>query len=156
MTTAQSDITALQNALSMTYKAKGSVAFANLPATLTSSMLGWVYNIYDDFTTDARFVEGAGNEYFAGENIAVVETTAEYVLTEDTEAVDGKTYYSDAQGTEVSPQPTAGDDISSAGYYEYHPAAYKFDVLSGYIDLSNYPRVVSFDSSTGTLTLSTL
>jgi hypothetical protein len=140
----------------MTYKAKGSVAFANLPATLTSSMLGWVYNIYDDFTTDSRFVEGAGNEYFAGENVAVVETTAEYVLTEDTEAVDGKTYYSDAQGTEVSPQPTAGDDISSAGYYEYHPAAYKFDVLSGYIDLSNYPHVVSFDSTTGTLALSTL
>ncbi len=156
MTTAQTDITNLQNALSMTYKAKGSIAFANLPATLTSSMLGWVYNIYDDFTTDSRFVEGAGSEYFAGENVAVVEKTAEYVLTEDTEAVDGKTYYSDAQGTEVSPQPTAGDDISSAGYYEYHPATYKFDVLSGYVDLSSYPRVVSFDSTTGTLTLSTL
>ena len=111
MATAQTDITNLQNALSMTYKAKGSVAFANLPATLTSSMLGWVYNIYDDFTTDSRFVEGAGNEYFAGENVAVVE---------------------------------------------YEAGVYKLDVLSGYIDLSNYPRVVSFDSSTGTLTLSTL
>jgi len=111
MATAQTDITNLQSAMSMTYKAKGSIAFANLPATLTSEMLGWVYNIYDDFTTDSRFVEGTGNDYFAGENVAVVE---------------------------------------------YQTGVYKLDVLSGYIDLSNYPRVVSFDSSTGTLTLSTL
>ena len=62
-------------ALATAYKAKGSIAFANLPLAPTASMLGWVYNIYDDFTTDVRFLEGIGMEYFAGENVVVVELT---------------------------------------------------------------------------------
>jgi hypothetical protein len=108
--TLQTDVATLQESLTMTYKAKGSVAFSELPATLTSDMIGWVYNVYTDFTTDSRFVEGAGHEYFAGENVVVVE---------------------------------------------YTTGVYKYDVLSEFIDLSNYPRVVSFDASTGTLTLTT-
>jgi hypothetical protein len=189
--------------MTMTYKAKGSVAFANLPATLDATKLGWVYNVYDDFTTDARFVEGAGSEYFAGENVVIVEVSPdEYVATTDETAIAGKTYYANAQGEELITQPTGGDyigdagyyelidndyvptedeyakagktyyadgtgtvldnpptggdDISNAGYYEFHEAVYKFDVLTGYIDLSDYPRVSSFDPTTGTLVLTTL
>lgn len=165
MATAQGDIASLQNAITMTYKAKGSVAFANLPATLDATKRGWVYNVYDDFTTDSRFVEGAGSEYFAGENVVVAEVSPDaYVPTEDTVAVEGKTYYANAQGEELITQPTAGDDISEAGYYEFRAAVYMFDVLSGYVDLSgyvqtstltgNYAKVTGWDSSTGTLTLS--
>ncbi len=99
-------------------KFKGSIAFSGLPATITSSMDGWMYNINENFTTDARFVEGAGKKYKAGENVAVSDLstydavtpvgsedpsdegwyeidseTGKYVLSEDT-TVDGtKTYY---------------------------------------------------------------
>lgn len=54
------------------YKIRGSVTFANLPATLTETMNGYTYNITDDFTTDARFVEGAGKKYPAGTNVTVM------------------------------------------------------------------------------------
>ena len=81
-------------AISAVYKPAGSIAFASLP-TPGADNLGNVYNITDEFTTDARFTEGAGIEYPAGTNVAVVETSAE-------------------------------------------PATYMFDVLSGFVDLSDY------------------
>ena len=56
------------------YVPKGSVAFAGLPATPTAAQVGYVYNITDDFTTDARFVEGAGKAYSAGTNVVIVVT----------------------------------------------------------------------------------
>jgi len=56
------------------YIPKGSVAFANLPATPAASQVGWVYNVTDDFTTDSRFVEGAGKAYSAGTNVVIVPT----------------------------------------------------------------------------------
>lgn len=119
----QSNAQALMNAigakfdeLASAYIFKGSVAFANLPATLTAGMGGYVYNITDDFTTDARFVEGAGKKYAAGTDVAVVDLSTydavtpvgsenpsaegwfelvggRYVLSEDTEVDAGKTYY---------------------------------------------------------------
>ena len=61
-------------AISAVYKPAGSVAFASLP-TPGADNLGNVYNITDEFTTDARFTEGAGQEYPAGTNVAVVETS---------------------------------------------------------------------------------
>ena len=81
-------------AISAVYKPAGSIAFASLP-TPSADNLGNVYNVTDEFTTDARFAEGAGIEYPAGTNVAVVETSAE-------------------------------------------PATYMFDVLSGFVDLSDY------------------
>ena len=84
----------INGALSSVYKPAGSVAFASLP-TPGADNLGNVYNVTDEFTTDERFVEGAGQEYPAGTNVAVVET--------------------------------------SNG-----PATYKFDVMSGFVDLSGY------------------
>lgn len=51
---------------------KGSCAFADLPS-LEAQNVGFVYNITDSFVTTANFVEGAGNSYGAGHNIAVAE-----------------------------------------------------------------------------------
>ena len=59
-------------ALNGAYVVKGNSAFANLPSTLTAAMSGYVYNVTDDFTTDSRFVEGAGKDYPAGTNVVIV------------------------------------------------------------------------------------
>lgn len=95
---------------------KGSVAFSGLPATPDATMIGWMYNVNEDFTTDARFVEGAGKKYKAGENVIVDDLSTysavtpqagdvpstegwyelvngKYVLSTDTEVDAGKTYY---------------------------------------------------------------
>lgn len=84
----------INGALSSVYKPAGSVTFASLP-TPGADNLGNVYNVTDGFTTDDRFVEGTGQEYPAGTNVAVVETSND-------------------------------------------PATYKFDVMSGFVDLSGY------------------
>lgn len=55
------------------YIARGSRAFADLPETLTESMVGYVYNITDDFKTDGRFVDGLEKKYSAGTNVVVVD-----------------------------------------------------------------------------------
>lgn len=90
-TSAQVDA-AIDTKISSTYKAKGSVAFASLPAA-SSSTEGFVYNVSDSFTTTADFVEGAGNTYPAGTNVVIINTTG---------------------------------------------STYKYDVLSGFVDLSGY------------------
>lgn len=72
-TSAQVDA-AIDTKISSTYKAKGSVAFASLPAA-SSANEGFVYNVTDSFTTTADFVEGAGNTYPAGTNVVIVNTT---------------------------------------------------------------------------------
>lgn len=90
-TSAQVDA-AIDTKISSTYKAKGSVAFASLPAA-SSANEGFVYNVTDSFTTTADFVEGAGNTYPAGTNVVIVNTTG---------------------------------------------STYKYDVLSGFVDLSDY------------------
>lgn len=84
--------TAIDNKIGSTYKAKGSVAFASLPS-LSSTNEGNVYNVTDAFTTTSDFVEGAGNNYPAGTNVVIVNTTG---------------------------------------------STYKYDVLSGFVDLSSY------------------
>ena len=45
---------------------KGTITFAELPLSPTK---GWMYNISDQFTTDARFREGAGIVVPAGSNV---------------------------------------------------------------------------------------
>lgn len=90
--TASDVSSAIDAKISSTYKAKGSVTFANLPA-LSSDKEGFVYNITDSFVTTSDFVEGAGISYPAGTNVVIINTT----------------------GT-----------------------TYKYDVLSGFVDLSGY------------------
>lgn len=53
---------------------KGTVAYASLP-TPAKANLGYMYNVSDAFTTDTRFVEGAGKKYDAGANVYVVAVT---------------------------------------------------------------------------------
>lgn len=55
---------------------KGTVAYASLP-TPAKANLGYMYNVSDAFTTDARFVEGAGKLYEAGANVYVVAVTTD-------------------------------------------------------------------------------
>ena len=104
------------NALNGAYVIRGNSTFANLPSTLTEGMNGYVYNVTDEFTTDARFVEGAGKKYAAGTNVVIVDlstydevtpvgnenpttegwyelVSGKYVLSEDTEVDNEKTYY---------------------------------------------------------------
>ena len=65
--------TEVDGIVSSVYKPAGSVAFASLP-TLSSSVVGNVYNVTDAFTTTSDFVEGAGKSYPAGTNVVVVNT----------------------------------------------------------------------------------
>lgn len=78
------EITAADLGLASALKPQGSIAYANLPAP-SASNLGYVWNITDSFTTDARFLEGAGNTYPAGTNVAVVQN--------------GNSYYFDVYGS---------------------------------------------------------
>lgn len=110
-------IAAKFNSLGGAWKFRGSVTFANLPSTITPAMAGYLYNLTDDFTTDARFIEGAGKKYKAGTNVAVADLTTysavtpvgsedpssegwyelvngKYILSADTSVDSGKTYYS--------------------------------------------------------------
>lgn len=60
------------SALNGAYVIKGNSLFANLPATPTAAQTGFVYNVTDEFTTDSRFVEGAGKSYPADTNVVIV------------------------------------------------------------------------------------
>lgn len=59
------------------YIFKGSIDFDDLPETVTESMVGYVYNIDEEFTTDARFVEGAGKVYPAGTNVSIANVSSD-------------------------------------------------------------------------------
>jgi hypothetical protein len=67
---------AISGEIGKVYKPKGSVAFASLPAA-SAATLGEVYNVTDEFTTTASYVEGAGKTHPAGTNVGIVELTAE-------------------------------------------------------------------------------
>lgn len=145
--TIQINVTSLENsvnaAMSSTYKASGSIYFAELPE-FDASKVGNVYNIKDAFTTTADFYEGAGISYGAGTNVAIIRVQEDsysvyqvesgdnpqelglyeydnqedlYVLTEDTSPVSGKTYY--IKG-------------STAQYY--------YDVMASAVDTSTFVK----------------
>ena len=88
---------AIAGAISSTYKAAGSVTFANLGA-LTAANEGKVYNVSEAFTTTIDFVDGLGGNYPAGTNVVIINV-----------------------GTAQNPE-------------------YKYDILSGFVDLSGYAR----------------
>ena len=56
---------------SQLFQYAGSTLFANLPQ-LSSSYVGFVYNVTDAFTTTNDFVEGSGHDYPAGTDVAIV------------------------------------------------------------------------------------
>lgn len=59
------------------YKAGGSYAFEDLPAP-SAATLGKVYNVTNDFVTDASFVELTGQHFPAGTDVAVVDVSGSY------------------------------------------------------------------------------
>ena len=66
---------AIASHISSAYKAGGSKAAAEVTsALLVADNEGIVYNVSEDFTTTADFVEGAGKKHPAGTNIVVVNT----------------------------------------------------------------------------------
>lgn len=74
----QSEVTAAIAAqISRVYKPSGTLPFADLP-TPSAENLGNVYNMSDDFTSDNRFVDGAGGKYSAGVNVGVVLVGEDY------------------------------------------------------------------------------
>lgn len=63
-------------AISTTYRAAGAIAFESLPE-LGASEEGKVYNITNEFTTTANFVEGAGKKYPVGTNVVCIDVGAD-------------------------------------------------------------------------------
>ena len=115
------------NGIGSVYKPVGSIAFSALPSTPTAAQQGYVYNVTDAFTTDARFVEGAGKEYPAGTNVAVVLNGSAYMYDALSGNVDLSNYAqkngtypnmtvgeaSNAENAEKASQDAAGNDISA-------------------------------------------
>ena len=127
----------VSNRIASVYKIKGTLAFAALTsALLVKANEGNVYNISDEFTTTADFIEGAGKKHTAGSNVVIVEATpAVYTASSDTSVTAGKTYYVNRNGGYAAVTPTGSENPSTAGYFEQTtPAVYKFDVHGG--DLS--------------------
>ena len=120
------------NALGGAYIFRGSSAFASIPATPTAAEVGYVWNITDAFTTDARFVEGAGKDYPEGSNIAVADlsTFAAAVPVSDP-AAEGL-YELNAAGKYV---PTADTQVEAGKTYYAKTEVIKYDVLAGFIDV---------------------
>lgn len=87
---------AIDSQLSTVYKAAGSVASISALPAPSSSYLGYVYDVEAAFTTTADFVEGAGVDYPAGTDVAIIA-------------------------------------VQSGG-----ATTYKYDALSGFVDLSGY------------------
>lgn len=69
-------------------KPSGSVAFASLPA-LAAGVLNNIYNVTDAFTTTADFVEGAGVDYPAGTNVAIINVGTDASPTYKYDAMPG-------------------------------------------------------------------
>lgn len=68
--------TELDGKLSSVYRPGGSSDFASLP-TPDAVHSGLVYSMTEAFTTDERFIEGAGKQYPIGTNVAVVTVMVE-------------------------------------------------------------------------------
>lgn len=97
--------------ISSVYTPAGSVAFASLPTPAVSN-LGNVYNVTDAFTTDSRFIEGAGKKYPAGTNVGVVLQDGNYMFDVMGSEVD-LTNYAQIDGN--YPNMTVGN-ASNAGH----------------------------------------
>lgn len=127
---------------------RGSVAFANLPSTLTEAMKNFVYNVTDDFTTDARFIEGAGKKYPTGTDVAVAELSSYDAVTPvGTENPQEEGWYEQV-GTSDEYIPTTDTAVDGAKTYYELVKSYKFDTLPGFIDLSYIENMIAGAFST--------
>lgn len=136
-----SDMTAITNAIATklnaingAYVFKGSVAFASKPSSITEAMNGYVYNITDDFTTTADFVEGAGKKCKAGTNIAVADlSTYDVVTPVGSEDPSSEGWYELVGGKYVLSADTTVD--AGKNYYA-KTVVVKWDILGAWDDLS--------------------
>ena len=136
----QSNATSLMEAIGAKFSAlkgayvyKGSTAFASLPASPTPAQNGYTYNITDDFTTDARFVEGAGKKYSAGTDVVIVDLSTYDAVTpdpSDNPVTEG--WYELVGGKYVLSTDTTVD--AGKTYYEYNAAA-KFNIASSFVNV---------------------
>lgn len=55
-------------------------SFEDLPNPPGAENAGTIYNVIDAFTTDSRFLEGAGKKYTGGTNIMVTKNNGNYVF----------------------------------------------------------------------------
>ena len=74
--------------VSATLHPKGTITFANLPS-LSASVVNYVYNISDSFTTTSDFTEGSGKHYPSGTNVAIVNIGTESNPTYKYDAMSG-------------------------------------------------------------------
>lgn len=116
------------------YIYKGSIAFAGLPATLSAGMGGYVYNINEEFTTDARFVEGAGKKYAAGTDVAIVDlSTYDAVTPAGSENPSTEGWFELVGGRYVLSTDTTVD--AGKTYYEYN-AEFKLNVAASFVNVT--------------------
>ena len=139
-------------AINGAYVFRGTIPFASIPATLTRDMAGYVYNISDAFTTDARFIEGAGKKYSAGTNIAVADlSTDSYsaVTPIGTENPHNEGWYEEVS-TGVY-RLTADETVDSGKtYYEKTSTVdVKLDVVSDFVDVAGLEALTAaqFDAT---------
>ncbi len=115
------------------YHFKGSIPFASLPATPSAAENGFLWNINNDFTTDARFIEGAGKKYYAGENVGVADlSTYDAVAPVGSENPSTEGWYELVGGKYVLSEDTTVD--AGKTYYEYTPN-FKLDCLGQFVDI---------------------
>lgn len=147
MTALMNGIATKFNSLGGAWKFRGSVTFANLPSTITPAMAGYLYNVTNDFTTDARFIEGAGKKYKAGTNVAVADlTTYSAVTPVGSEEPSSEGWYELVNGKYVLSADTVVD--SEKTYYSA-VVDVKFDVAGSFEDLENVYDMIAgtFDST---------
>lgn len=133
-----SGISAKLKALNSAYVPRGNSTFSNLPTVLTKAMSGYVYNVTDEFTTTALFVEGAGKVCPAGTNVAVVNVggiSYTAVTPAGTENPSEEGWYEESAGVYTLSADTNVD--SSKTYYEQTATVdMKYDVIGTFVDVN--------------------
>jgi len=138
MTSIAEKIKALKGA----YIIRGNSTFANLPSVLTESMNGYVYNVTDDFTTDARFAEGTGIKQPAGTNVVVAAVSSHDSYVEVTPTGDedpsAEGWYEQDLTTSTTTYKLSEDTavVPSKKYYEKSTVSdMKFDIIGTFVDV---------------------
>lgn len=99
---------AIDQHLSAVYKAAGSVASISALPAPSESYLGYVYNVEAAFTTTSDFVEGAGVDYPAGTDVAIIAAQSGGTTTYKYDAMSG---FVDLGGYIQKPANPAVDDF---------------------------------------------
>ena len=145
-TTAETDLrNYVDRKISTTYRPSGSIYFADLPP-LEASSVGNVYDIKDAFTTTSDFLEGAGKYYGSGQNVDIIVVDA-YIEVEPigTENPSEEAWYEYNGSNYILSEDTTVD--SEKTYYRMGEV-YKYDVMSGFVDLSSYIQNTDYASTT--------